>query len=227
MIDCDKCTELISCLLDGELDEEEQALVREHMASCPDCRRVYEAFSAISGQLREPEPLPEGLHERIMSGIPARPKRKTGIVWIKYLSAAACIALVIVAGAKSGVFAPGSDGADENLLKDAQTVTNGTAQSFSDDRGGDGEGLADERMQAAWSAAVGIDEATAEKLTALLTPAQDDPVPASGAEPDYALSLPGGETLLLYLDGETVCADFGDGVFLTQASADEIRALLE
>ena len=104
MIDCEKCREMISCLLDGELSQAEQSLVREHIASCPECRSVYDAFSAVSEQMHEEEPLPEELHEKIMSGIKAKPKKKTGIVWIKYLSVAACLALVIFAGAKSGMF---------------------------------------------------------------------------------------------------------------------------
>ncbi len=222
MIDCDKCTEMISCLLDGELDEEEQALVRGHIASCPDCRRVYEAFSAISGQLREPEPLPEGLHERIMSGITAKPGKKSGIVWIKYLSAAACIALVIFAGAKSGMLSPGSD-TSENELRDAQTVTNSGSAPYSDDRGA---WSVDGGMQETFSASGELDEASAEKLLALLTPAEDRDGSAPEAEPDYALSLPDGRTLLIYLDGQAVYADLGDGAFLTQAEADELRALL-
>ena len=92
MIDCEKCREMISCLLDGELSEAEQSLVREHIASCPECRSVYDAFSAVSEQMHEEESLPDGLHEKIMSGIKAKPKKKTGIVWIKYLSVAACLA---------------------------------------------------------------------------------------------------------------------------------------
>ena len=92
MIDCEKCREMISCLLDGELSQAEQSLVREHIASCPECRSVYDAFSAVSEQMHEEEPLPDGLHEKIMSGIKAKPKKNTGIVWIKYLSVAACSA---------------------------------------------------------------------------------------------------------------------------------------
>lgn len=67
---------MISCLLDGELSEAEQSLVREHIASCPECRSVYDAFSAVSEQMHEEEPLPDGLHEKIMSGIRQSRRRK-------------------------------------------------------------------------------------------------------------------------------------------------------
>ena len=45
MTDCEKCREMISCLLDGELSQAEQSFVREHIAACPECRSVYDAFS--------------------------------------------------------------------------------------------------------------------------------------------------------------------------------------
>ncbi len=227
MIDCDKCREMISCLLDGELDEDGQALVCEHIGTCHECRRVYEAFCAISDGMREPEPLPEGLHERIMSGITAKQKKKkTGIVWIKYFSAAACLALVIIAGAKSGILSTGSDA---NFLTDAQTVTSGEeAYSYGSDESGA------VYPQGALSADVEVDEITAEKLTELLAPARavNDVMPDyctafTDGEPDYCVSLPDGETLLIYFDLGRVYADFGDGAFLTSATAGEISALLE
>lgn len=227
MIDCDRCREMISCLLDGELDEAEQALVHEHIGSCPECRLVYKAFCEISDGMREPEPLPEGLHEQIMSGIAAKPKKKSGIVWIKYLSAAACLALVIIAGAKSGILNSGSDGSEAGFLKDAQTVTNGTA-TYSD-----GADESEVYPQQAFSSALEVDDATAEKLGALLTPARaaDDVMPDyctafPDGEPDYCVSLPDGETLLIYFDLGRVYADFGDGAFLTSATVDEVSQLL-
>ncbi len=228
MIDCDKCREMISCLLDGELDEAEQALVHEHIDSCPECRLVYKAFCEISDEMREPEPLPEGLHEKIMSGIAAKPKKKSGIVWIKYLSAAACLALVIIAGAKSGILNSGSDDSDASFLKDAQTVTNGAA-AYSDDSADNEEVY----PQQAFSSAMEVDDATAEELGALLTPARaaDDVMPDHCTafpdwDPDYCVSLPDGETLLIYFDLGRVYADFGDGAFLTSATVDEVSRLL-
>lgn len=47
MTDCEKCREMISCLLDGELSQAEQSFVREHIAACPECRSVYDALSLI------------------------------------------------------------------------------------------------------------------------------------------------------------------------------------
>lgn len=56
---------IIEKVLDGELSQAEQSFVREHIASCPECRSVYDAFSAVSEQMHEEEPLPDGLHEKI------------------------------------------------------------------------------------------------------------------------------------------------------------------
>ena len=42
MTDCEKCREMISCLLAGELSDAQRSLVREHIAGCPECRSVYD-----------------------------------------------------------------------------------------------------------------------------------------------------------------------------------------
>lgn len=229
MIDCEKCREMISCLLDDELGDAERGFVREHIEHCPECQSVYDAFCTISEQMREPETLPEGLHEKIMSGVGAKPTKKTGIVWIKYLSAAACIALVIFAGAKSGILS--SDNADNDAAGDMYYVT-ATAPVRGDVEGSEPENDSstcnETQKQLAMSSASAVDEATADKLTALLEPVS----PARGdtartGEADYAVSLPDGGTVLIYIDGQSVYADFGDGAFLAVGSADDVRALLD
>ncbi len=225
MIDCEKCREMISCLLDDELDDTERGLVREHIAQCPECRSVYDAFCAISEQMREPEPLPDGLHEKIMSGISAKPKKKTGIVWIKYLSAAACIALVIFAGAKSGILS--SDNSVEHAANDGYSVA--ATSPTEDELGSDGSNKSrEDQEQLALSDADAVDEATADKLAALLAPSDEKRgVGKASAEPDYSVTLPDGSTVLIYIDGQSVYADLGDGAFLAQGSADDVRALLD
>ncbi len=86
----------------------------------------------------------------------------------------------------------------------------------------------EEQKQLTLSRADVTDEDTANKLAALLEPVS----PARGdidsaGEPDYAVSLPDGSTVLIYLDGQAVYADFGDGEVLTVGSADDVRALLD
>ena len=227
MIDCEKCREMISCLLDGELSQAEQSLVREHIAACPECRSVYDAFSAVSEQMHEEEPLPDGLHEKIMSGIKAKPKKKTGIVWIKYLSAAACLALVILAGAKSGMFGPAENKVDSNGLYVEETlpVLDGRFTGQSDEESGDKSAYTQEQRA---KTSITLEEADLEKLLALIEPADGAEEYEPTAEADYAVSL-GEEAgfVLIYIDGDSVYADRGEGALPAPCTADEIRDLLD
>lgn len=224
MTDCEKCREMISCLLDGELSQAEQSFVREHIAACPECRSVYDAFSAVSAQLHEEEPLPDGLHEKIMSGIKAKPKKKTGIVWIKYLSVAACLALVIFAGVKSGMLSPAENKVDSNDLYFAKSlpVLDGR---FTGQSGEESDGNTQEQSA---KTSVTLEETDAEKLLALIEPADGAEEYEPTAEADYAVSL-GGDVgvVLIYIDGDSVYADRGEGALSAPCTADEIRDLLD
>ena len=222
MIDCEKCREMISCLLDGELSQAEQSLVREHIASCPECRSVYDAFSAVSEQMHEEEPLPEELHEKIMSGIKAKPKKKTGIVWIKYLSVAACLALVIFAGAKSGMLGPAENKVDSIKLYVEETlpVLDGRFT-----------GQTDNGDKTTYTLAQNSKTRAAEKLRTLLAPAEDahSEYVVSG-EADYAVSFDDGvepDFVLIYIDDGRAYADCGNGAFAAAGSAQEICDLLD
>ena len=224
MKDCEKCREMISCLLDGELSQAEQSLVREHIASCPECRSVYDAFSAVSEQMHEEEPLPDGLHEKIMSGIKAKPKKKTGIVWIKYLSVAACLALVIFAGVKSGMLSPAENKVDSNdfYVEETLPVLDGR---FTGQSGEESDGNTQEQSA---KTSVTLEETDAEKLLALIEPADGAEEYEPTAEADYAVSL-GGDVgvVLIYIDGDSVYADRGEGALSAPCTADEIRDLLD
>ena len=224
MTDCEKCREMISCLLDGELSQAEQSFVREHIAACPECRSVYNAFSAVSAQLHEEEPLPDGLHEKIMSGIKAKPKKKTGIVWIKYLSVAACLALVIFAGVKSGMLSPAEHKTDSNDLYVAKSlpVLDGR---FTGQSGEESDGNTQEQSA---KTSVTLEETDAEKLLALIEPADGAEEYEPTAEADYAVSL-GGDVgvVLIYIDGDSVYADRGEGALSAPCTADEILDLLD
>ena len=83
--------------------------------------------------------------------------------------------------------------------------------------------------QLAMSSSTVPDEKTADKLTALLAPSDEERGAGKkrGAEPDYSMVLPDGGTVLIYIDGDSVYADFGDGALLAQGSADDVRALLD
>lgn len=46
-MNCENCKNLISSLLDNELDEYQAAEVRDHLGVCSDCQRMCEEFTAI------------------------------------------------------------------------------------------------------------------------------------------------------------------------------------
>lgn len=94
---CEAMQELISRMLDEDLDAAEQRELAEHLKSCADCRAMYEAFSALSGELQSDlvEP-PESLRETVMSEIRREQIRaKNRRPWRYALTVAAMAALVI------------------------------------------------------------------------------------------------------------------------------------
>lgn len=217
----EKCIELISCLLDGELSESEEAEVREHIAACDECKSVYDAFAALSGSVSQLEEPPEGLHEDIMAAVSRERRKKPRVVWLRALSAAACLALVVFAGVRFGLFNGASyvntDGAnDENSL---ETVGNAADDMICTSYGG---------YTLKHGAVVISDEDKIAQLKVLLEKSGEDKI-APDIQPDAAICLGSDDTLIeLYFDGEDAFADFNStGPVHVKGSSDEIRALIE
>lgn len=161
---CEHMRELISRMIDGDLNDEEKALLAEHLASCPDCARLYDAFAGLSTAIGEDlaEP-PEALHEQIMDQI-RQGRRKSSFLsripkpYRGLLATAACLALI--AGFSYGVeylfpltASDGSDaaGAAPRAYKSAQAADTAPAeapQAASMDIGG-GAPIADTPTEAA------------------------------------------------------------------------------
>lgn len=106
-MNCNEIRELISCMLDGQLSAEDSAIVTEHLAGCPECMRVFEAFHAVSLTLEEMEDVPVGFTEDVMNRIrqsnskPTPKKRPISLFRTAGLvAAAACVALVMMAGTR-------------------------------------------------------------------------------------------------------------------------------
>ena len=115
---CEYYQALMSRLLDGDLTAEEQAAVKEHIRSCPDCARVWDAFcqmgEAIRGEamVEPPQALARGVMDRVAAHsrpapapIPVQSHRLRS--W-KKLAAAACFVVLVAAGAVTGVFGRGA-----------------------------------------------------------------------------------------------------------------------
>ena len=102
MSECEKFQELISAALDDELNEDEKAQLAEHLKSCPECARVYEAFSSLSEAMdSELQEMPSELHENIMAELRREDIKKKNKKLSKplktILASAACLALVLAA----------------------------------------------------------------------------------------------------------------------------------
>jgi hypothetical protein len=94
---------MIDRLLDGELSEKEEQALRAHMESCEDCRRVYDAYRAVSDALADdlaepPEGLVPGVILRIDAGEAARKRARTRFGPRRIGLMAACLALMLFAG---------------------------------------------------------------------------------------------------------------------------------
>ena len=92
---------LISRLLDEDnsLTAEENADLQAHLAACPECAAMYNAFSALSGfvggELEDP---PEELRANVMAEIrreEIRRKNRRAFGWTGFVAAAAVLALIV------------------------------------------------------------------------------------------------------------------------------------
>ena len=217
----EKCIELISCLLDGELSEREEAEVRGHIAACPECRSVYDAFAALSDSVSQLEEPPEGLHEDIMSAVSRERRKKPRVIWLRTLSAAACLALVVLAGVRFGLFNGANYASEDGANNENMSETVGNDADNMICTSYDGYTLKH-------GAVVISDEDKIAQLKVLLEESGEDKI-APDIQPDAAICLGDDDTLIeLYYDGEDAFTDFdGTGPVHVKGSADEIRALIE
>ena len=121
MSDCENYQEMISCLLDGELTEEESERLHRHLESCAECAAVYVAFTALQNTLAEdmaepPKALASGVMSRIRKSAPKKPAR----IW-RSVAAAACIVIIGAAVIRSGLFSRAKSAAPEAPMMMAAT----------------------------------------------------------------------------------------------------------
>lgn len=93
-MNCEDAYLLISGRIDGCNTQAEEAQLEEHLAACPDCRRVWLEFSQMNTDLQnlQEEP-PAGLCDTVMREVHRQARRKKyRPVW---MAAAAALALVM------------------------------------------------------------------------------------------------------------------------------------
>lgn len=129
MNDCEKYTELMSQLLDGELSAEQESELRTHIASCESCRKVFDAFTSVSEALSDElvEP-PEMLTKGVLFKIKNQKKHRR-FAYGKFTALAACLALILLGAAKFGFF---DNSGSVMLGSSAESATYGSAKSADD-----------------------------------------------------------------------------------------------
>ena len=110
MDNCTQMQELISRMLDEELSRDEREALRRHLEDCPDCRTMYEAFSAVSGELREDlvEP-PESIRENVMSELRREQMVKRNRRSWRTALAAVAAALLVAVGLRAAILNRNAD----------------------------------------------------------------------------------------------------------------------
>lgn len=228
MNDCGGIREKISTLIDGEVSESERAEIEKHIEACTECRRMYEAFTAVSDSLGELEEVPQGLHEDIMRGVKKARQRP---LLRKILPLAACFVLIFGVVAMKGM---DNNSADEAAPED-ESLCVGTAVN----NGGDSavpqveiirRGVQYAADKSSINSALPMENSDAEEIDAsrlreLLTPTEDRTECKSAPTLCYTVLIDG-ETADIYFDGDAAFADYGDGLVSVTGTATEIRDIL-
>lgn len=166
-MDCNMVRDNLSLYMDNELDEEEKALLEEHINACPECKKELEDYKKIQDVLRQlpDEELPVGYCKRLHNLLKAEtnneaPKlednqqtkvvsiiKKNKFRWVKYGSLAAALALiVIVSGLNGGLMMKSTNesGYDSyNMTESAQAPAEAPA-AYPQTATEDAKGMADQ-----------------------------------------------------------------------------------
>ena len=114
MISCEHCEELMNARLDGEMTPEDAPLLDDHLAQCPDCRKLDRDLTALHQRLNalSLDP-PEHLTAAVMAQLEpetAQPSKKKR-PWLAGLCAAAVVLLAVALSPQILPFG-GSDAAE-------------------------------------------------------------------------------------------------------------------
>lgn len=129
MISCDQIELSINLYLDDMLPSEELPALKAHLEHCPECRAVYEQLLALKNAVAAlDEPVPEALHERILTYVAENTRKPESVPgkkqlsfrrWGKALAAAAACGII---GITALYFGPQESGdAMEQLSNGAES----------------------------------------------------------------------------------------------------------
>jgi anti-sigma factor (TIGR02949 family) len=98
-MECRKIQEYFSAYLDGELPDDQAALVARHLEVCSHCRQEYQAWQQLWDSLAaEPVHAPKDLAARVIARLPGRAQP-----WWRHLALAASLVIGIFLGGKLGI----------------------------------------------------------------------------------------------------------------------------
>lgn len=115
---------LVSAAIDGEATEAELAELEEHIAGCPECAALLEAYKSVGSELAvEAEP-PAKLAEGVMYRV-RNEKKKRRFAFGRFTAIAAAAIVIIFAGrfALSGMFKAGSADPNDPTGSDTPSVS--------------------------------------------------------------------------------------------------------
>ncbi|MBR6312105.1 MAG: zf-HC2 domain-containing protein [Oscillospiraceae bacterium] len=100
---------LVSAAVDGEATEAELAELNEHIAGCPECAALLEAYTAVGAELADEAEPPAKLAEGVMFRV-KNEKKKRRFAFGRFTAIAAAAIVIIFAGrfALGGLFRAGS-----------------------------------------------------------------------------------------------------------------------
>ena len=99
MDNCKDNVEAISMLVDGELGDAEAQALRAHIARCDTCKKIYDAFSAISDSIGDelvqpPKQLAKGVMFRV--NLMNERKRRPRFAYGRFTAIAACFVAILL-----------------------------------------------------------------------------------------------------------------------------------
>lgn len=244
MSSCEKYMEMASACLDGELSPEERAELLAHLEACPGCRAFYEAISGISDDMEVVE-APEGFAKGVMDALGERPSNKKrckrrGKIVARVAALAACLALVIAAGAKLAMPVSEKDSANGEPARFSATGADNDIEERELEDGALPESVAGpaESSYSTDAKAVTIehggavihmtDAADIEELVNVLTNASDASSTPDG-QPDCVVTfeLEDGQYRVTVWDkdGKLVCSS-DDGIWIAEGTSEALHQLL-
>lgn len=74
--------ELVSALVDGEVDDHDTEAALRHLTACRDCQELFERYNAVRSMIRGEmsSPAPAGLADRISAAVATEPPRRGRVV---------------------------------------------------------------------------------------------------------------------------------------------------